>query len=140
MRARLRWAASLVTVAAVGSLVLGQAPVEPSPAPSGRTSIEMVAATKVELLRRKGFVEGDGRTVYVANGTEFRPRRTVVVVPPRVRARSWAVVDLATGRLLGKHRARTQLPQASTMTAGLPVLALAPYAAARLVRGLGGRR
>lgn len=115
-RTRLRWAASLVTVTAVGSLVLGQAPVEPSPAaPSGGTSIQMVAATKVELLRRKGFVEGDGRTVYVANGTEFRPRRTIVAVPPRVRARSWAVVDLDTGRLLGKHRARTQLPQASTM-------------------------
>lgn len=47
-RTRLRWAASLVTVTAVGSLVLGQAPVEPSPAaPSGGTSIQMVAATKV---------------------------------------------------------------------------------------------
>jgi D-alanyl-D-alanine carboxypeptidase (penicillin-binding protein 5/6) len=115
-RRRLRLLTAVATAAAIGSLLLGQAPVEPAPpAPAGREAVEMVAATKVELLRRKGFITGDGRTVYVANGTEFRPRRTRVAVPPRVRARAWVVVDLDTGRLLGKHRARTHLPQASTM-------------------------
>jgi D-alanyl-D-alanine carboxypeptidase (penicillin-binding protein 5/6) len=75
----------------------------------------MVAANRVELLRRTGTITGDGRTVYVANGTTFRPGPTSVALPPRVRARSWVVVDLDTGRLLGKHSARRKLPQASTM-------------------------
>ncbi len=122
-RSRLAWAAPFLAVAAVGSLVLGQAPTSPGTAAGavGTESnqatageIEMVAANRVVLLRRKGFVTGDGRTAYVANGTEFRPT-TRVAVPPRVRARAWVVVDLDTGRLLGKHEARTKLPQASTM-------------------------
>lgn len=113
---RLRRAAWLASAAGVATLVLGQAPVSPGPVvAAGGTSMETVAVTKVELLRRKGSVEGDGRTVYVANGTEFRPRRTTVALPPRVRARSWVVVDLDTGRVLGKHEARAHLPQASTM-------------------------
>lgn len=71
--------------------------------------------TRVALARRDGTVTGDGHTVYVANRTEFRPRRTEVDLPPRLRARSWVAVDLDTGRILGKHRARAHLPQASTM-------------------------
>ncbi len=70
---------------------------------------------RVELTRRTGTVTGDGRTVYVANRTDFRPRRTEVTLPPRVRGRSWVVVDLDTGRILGKYRSRARLPQASTM-------------------------
>jgi D-alanyl-D-alanine carboxypeptidase (penicillin-binding protein 5/6) len=126
---RLRWAAPLVATAAVGSLVLGQ----PGPggaggpdattggdaphqaAPATEADLALVARNRVELLRRKGSITGDGRTVYIANSTEFRPAARTVAVPPRVRARSWVVVDLDTGRLLGKHRARVKLPQASTM-------------------------
>jgi D-alanyl-D-alanine carboxypeptidase len=122
-RSRLTWAAPFLAVAAVGSLAIGQAPNEPGIAAGTETSrssqasageIEMVAANRVTLLRRKGFITGDGRTLYVANGTEFRPT-TKVAVPPRVRARAWVVVDLDTGRLLGKHEARKKLPQASTI-------------------------
>jgi D-alanyl-D-alanine carboxypeptidase (penicillin-binding protein 5/6) len=120
-RSLLRWAAPVVTVAAVGSLVLGPAPVGPGTGSesaaaelSGARKLTMVATKRVELRRRKGVVTGDGGTVYVANRTQFRPGATVVL-PPRVRARSWVVVDLDSGRLLGKHRARAKLPQASTI-------------------------
>ena len=120
-RARLGWATSVVTLAAVAALVGGQAPAEhPRPATTEAEAeaghpIDLVAATRVVLRRHSGFVVGDGRTLYVANRTEFRPRRARVALPPRVRARSWVVVDLDTGRLLGKHMAREWLPQASTM-------------------------
>lgn len=50
----------------------------------------------------------------VVNGTVHRPRADIPA-PPRVRAKAWVVVDMSTGRLLGKHRARTKLPQASTI-------------------------
>lgn len=122
LRHRLRWAAPLAAVAAVSSLVIGQAPDQSGAAstrtqarPTATADLELVARNRVELLRRKGRIVGDGRTVYVANGTEFRPAATSVAIPPRVRARSWVVVDLDTGRLLGKHQARARLPQASTM-------------------------
>jgi serine-type D-Ala-D-Ala carboxypeptidase (penicillin-binding protein 5/6) len=48
------------------------------------------------------------------NGTLYRPAGEVPR-PPRVRARTWVVVDMASGNVLGKHRARTELPQASTI-------------------------
>jgi D-alanyl-D-alanine carboxypeptidase (penicillin-binding protein 5/6) len=82
--------------------------VEVSPAAAG-------AAEPVELKRRSGKITGDGSTAYIANRTTFRPRRTTVTLPPRIRARAWVVVDLETGRLLGKYRARAHLPQASTL-------------------------
>lgn len=72
-------------------------------------------AEPVLLARHRGSVTGDGSTVYVANRTRFRPGPGSVHLPPRLRARSWAVVDLDSGRILGRHRARTRLPQASTM-------------------------
>lgn len=107
--------ASLATVAT-------QSPVAPDPSPSGTVTagtaggVDLVsAATRIELARHRGSVVGNGRTVYVANRTAFRPARTRVHLPPRVRMRSWAVVDLETGRMLGKHRARAWRPQASTM-------------------------
>jgi serine-type D-Ala-D-Ala carboxypeptidase (penicillin-binding protein 5/6) len=50
----------------------------------------------------------------VVNGTIHRPR-TDVPAPPRMRAKAWIVVDMSTGRVLGKHRARARLPQASTI-------------------------
>ena len=81
---------------------------------------------QVELTRRTGTVTGDGRTVYVANRTDFRPRRTEVTLPPRVRGRSWVVVDLDTGRILGKYRSRARLP-------GLDDEALTAVTAARTV-------
>lgn len=112
-------AASLLGAAAVGSLALGQAPA--GLALAGTThatssgAVTVASTTRVTLKRTTGFVTGDGRTVYTANGTDFRPRAVRVALPPRLRARSWVVVDLDTGRLLGKHQAREQLPQASTM-------------------------
>ncbi len=149
VRPKLAWAAPFVAVAAVGSLVLGQAPTRPDPAVAPDRGVAgaparhevahdltMVAANRVVLMRRKGFVTGDGQTVYVANDTEFRPT-TRVAVPPRVRARSWVVVDLDTGRLLGKHRARAWLPQASTMkllTALTAVRTIEPDARHRVTR------
>jgi D-alanyl-D-alanine carboxypeptidase (penicillin-binding protein 5/6) len=104
-----------LAVASISSLVLTQAPLGPGRTVDGEQVTAVASVARVELARRKGHVTGDGRTVYVANSTEFRPRRGTVAIPPRVRARAWAVVDLDTGRLLGKHRARTHLPQASTM-------------------------
>lgn len=109
-----------MTAAAVGSLVTSQTPVGQGPVPedvpgSSTAPVTMVAFSRVMLERRRGYVTGDGQTVYVANGTAFRPGPATVALPPRVRARSWVVVDLDTGRLLGKHRPRVELPQASTM-------------------------
>jgi D-alanyl-D-alanine carboxypeptidase (penicillin-binding protein 5/6) len=105
---------------ALGALLLGQAPA--GPGAGGGTAVAAASAAeargadaRVQLARRTGWVEGDGRTVYVANRTAFRPRRARVELPPRVRARAWVVVDLDTGRLLGKHRPRAHLPQASTI-------------------------
>jgi serine-type D-Ala-D-Ala carboxypeptidase (penicillin-binding protein 5/6) len=49
-----------------------------------------------------------------ANGTVYRPIGQVPA-PPKVRARSWVVVDMTSGDILGRHRARAKLPQASTI-------------------------
>lgn len=105
----------LVTTAVVAAL-LG-APVPPDQAVPGVTTatVEQVALTTVELTQRRGTVTGDGSTIYVANRTEFRPRRATVALPPRVRGRAWVVVDLDAGTILGKHNERRQLPQASTL-------------------------
>ncbi|HWL96396.1 MAG TPA: hypothetical protein VNP20_03570 [Nocardioidaceae bacterium] len=48
------------------------------------------------------------------NGTVYRPIAPVPA-PPKVRARSWVVVDMVSGHILGRHRARSRLPQASTI-------------------------
>ncbi len=107
--------------AALAGLVLGQAPVSPPGEAAARAraqsvqELSTVAATTVTLKRRTGAVAGDGRTVFLANGTRFRPRRATVDLPPRVRATSWVVVDLDSGRVLGTHRHRARLPQASTI-------------------------
>lgn len=103
-------------------------PAKPPAAPASRTEapedapvvtateeIVPVATERVVLTRRKGTVRGDGQTVYVANRTTFRPGSTSATLPPRVRAGSWIVVDLDSGKVLGKHRARAHLPQASTL-------------------------
>lgn len=105
--------------------------------PAATDNLTLMARTRVELLRRRGTVVGDGRTVYIANGTTFRPARAEVRVPPRVRARSWVVVDLDTGRLLGKHQARRKLPQASTiklLTALTAIRTIEPDARHRVTR------
>jgi serine-type D-Ala-D-Ala carboxypeptidase (penicillin-binding protein 5/6) len=144
-RSALAGATSLLTAAAVGSVVLSQGPARPVPGTTGVATahgatgdtITMVATRRVALARRRGTVVGDGRTVYTANRTDFRPRATRVSVPPRVRARSWVVVDLDTGRLLGKREARTRLPQASTMkllTALTAVRTIAPGTRHRVSR------
>ena len=118
--------APLLTVAALFVLALGQVPVQP-PADGSRgvetgratspvsTPITLLAAQRVELKRRQGYVTGDGRTRYVANRTEFRPRRATVALPPRLRGSAWIVVDLDTGRTLGRNAHRARLPQASTI-------------------------
>ncbi|MGH3333196.1 MAG: D-alanyl-D-alanine carboxypeptidase family protein [Nocardioidaceae bacterium] len=90
--------------------------------PVTTAAVQVAAATaqagtleRIELQRHKGYVTGDGQTIYVANRTTFRPRRATVHLPPVLRGRSWVVVDLDDGRILGKHAPRRQLPQASTM-------------------------
>lgn len=147
-RRRLWWqrlAGPVAALAALSSLAVGQ-----QTAPSGRPeagssagtvtadTLRPVAVSRVELKRRKGRVAGDGRTLYVANRTEFRPRRgSVVAVPPRVRARSWVVVDLDSGRLLGRYNHRRWLPQASTLkllTALTATRTIAPDAKHRVSR------
>lgn len=98
-------AALAVTVAvAAAAAGLGHAPVASASAQS-----------RVELTQHRGTVTGDGATVYIANRTSFRPRGATVTLPPRLRARAWAVVDLDSGRILGQHDARRHLPQASTI-------------------------
>lgn len=127
--------AALVAVATVSAAAL------PGTAPHPGTRHDGVALTssapRVYLLRHRGTVTGNGTTVYVANRTAFRPRATTVRLPPRLRARSWVVADLASGRVLGEHRPRVQLPQASTMkllTAVTAVRALSSHPPHRVSR------
>lgn len=82
---------------------------------TGTGAARVGPVARIELRRHRGTVVGNGRTLFLANRTTFRPRRMQVGLPPRVRARSWVVVDLKTGRVLGKHNARDKRPQASTM-------------------------
>jgi D-alanyl-D-alanine carboxypeptidase (penicillin-binding protein 5/6) len=120
---RLLIVAVAVALASIAS-VATQSQVEPTHAAGGRAASLAASATgqaartgaaaRTELRRHQGFVTGNGNMVFLANRTEFRPRRRVSL-PPRVRARSWVVVDLASGRLLAEHDARRRLPQASTM-------------------------
>jgi serine-type D-Ala-D-Ala carboxypeptidase (penicillin-binding protein 5/6) len=74
----------------------------------------------------------------VAHRTTYRPVDAAAQPPPPVHARAWIVVDMATGAVLGKHRARARLPQASTMklltalTAAHRISATRPLRATRL--------
>jgi len=52
--------------------------------------------------------------VVVRRGTRHRPVRDVAA-PPALHARAWVVADLDTGAILGRHRDRARLPQASTI-------------------------
>lgn len=73
----------------------------------------------------------------VVNQTTYRPTGPAHT-PPQVHARAWIVVNLSTGAVLGKHRARAKLPQASTMklltalTATHRISATQPLRATRL--------
>lgn len=164
-RRRLRWALPLAAAGVVGALVASQAPVgtpaalahpEAATVPSGsagtgaadlarsstptpdRSASRTSTTERVVLERRTGSVRGDGTTTYVANGTTFRPGSGVeVALPPRVRARSWVVVDLDSGRVLGRHQARRRLPQASTikvLSALTAVETVAPRTAHKITR------
>lgn len=48
------------------------------------------------------------------HGTRHRPVADVAP-PPVVHARAWVVADMDTGAILGRHRARARMPQASTI-------------------------
>ena len=50
----------------------------------------------------------------VRHRTTYRPVGPVAL-PPRIRARAWAVADLDSGRILAFHNHREHLPQASTI-------------------------
>jgi serine-type D-Ala-D-Ala carboxypeptidase (penicillin-binding protein 5/6) len=50
----------------------------------------------------------------VRRRTRYHPVGNVVA-PPVMRARAWVVADLESGAVLGRHRARVRLPQASTI-------------------------
>jgi serine-type D-Ala-D-Ala carboxypeptidase (penicillin-binding protein 5/6) len=79
-------------------------------------------------------------TPVVTHRTTYRPTGDVTA-PPRIRARAWVVVDMATGAILGRHKARAGLPQASTMklltalTATHRISASRPLRATRLAAG-----
>lgn len=115
-RARPRVLSSLA-VAAVAVTAVVSAPVQgvPGDPGAGARAVAAKGVDHVTLKRRQGRVDGDGRTIYTANRTEFRPRRATVDIPPVVKMRSWVVVDLDTGTILGKHDHRRRLPQASTI-------------------------
>lgn len=51
----------------------------------------------------------------VVHRTTFRAVPGTVTAPPRVKMRSWAIVDLDTGAILAAHEPRRPLPQASTI-------------------------
>lgn len=116
---RARALAASAAATTLAALIVTQAPADVDrslvPEATAEQVTPVAASSRVVLRRHKGRIVGDGRTRYVANRTVFRPRRTSVALPPRVRGKAWVVVDLDTGRLLGKHRARARLPQASTI-------------------------
>ena len=53
-------------------------------------------------------------TAVTLHGTRYRPVGHTAP-PPVLRAHAWAVADLDSGAILGRHRARARLPQASTI-------------------------
>lgn len=131
-----RFTVSVAALAVLGALtaVQGQAG---SAAPGDALAVAPVSTTYVELEQHRGSVTGDGRTIYVANRTTFQPARATVALPPRLRARAWVVVDLPTGRILGKHNPRKHLPQASTLkllTALTATRTVAPSSRHRVTR------
>lgn len=115
-----RLAGPVAAVAALSTLAVDQAPVDPigpsaTSVVSGDT-LEPVAANRVVLKRRRGRLTGDGRTLYVANRTTFKVwPNAIISLPPRVRANAWIVADLDTGQMLGRNNHRMRLPQASTL-------------------------
>lgn len=142
-----RWLLVLLAVAAVCAVGLSQVPTRMAvrvhaPAdgaaaqqgesyrpPTGRVLPGQLRLGKpVRLPYASGPVTGDGRTVYVGNGTDFRPLGRVPL-PPGMRMRSWVVVDLDAGTVLGEHAAHVWRPPASTiklLTGVTAARALAP--------------
>jgi serine-type D-Ala-D-Ala carboxypeptidase (penicillin-binding protein 5/6) len=53
-------------------------------------------------------------TLRLVRSTYFRTAARVTA-PPAIRARSWVVADMDTGRILAAHRRHDRLPQASTI-------------------------
>lgn len=76
----------------------------------------MLASTLVAAQVSTATPVADAQVTEAArvNGTVYRPIGPVPA-PPKVRARSWVVVDMTSGNILGRHRARAKLPQASTI-------------------------
>lgn len=74
----------------------------------------------------------------ITHRTAYRPRSELLTPPPVVHAKAWVVVDMDAGVLLGRHRARARLPQASTiklltaLTASHRLSATQPITATRL--------
>jgi D-alanyl-D-alanine carboxypeptidase (penicillin-binding protein 5/6) len=88
------------TIAALTSAVLVLS--APTAAPSSAAGVTPATVQQMPAARE------------VTHGTVHRPIGEVTP-PPRIRAQAWVVVDMATGDILGKHRARARLPQASTI-------------------------
>jgi serine-type D-Ala-D-Ala carboxypeptidase (penicillin-binding protein 5/6) len=78
--------------------------------------LAMLASTLVAAQVSTATPVADAQVTEAArvNGTVYRPIGPVPA-PPKVRARSWVVVDMTSGNILGRHRARARLPQASTI-------------------------
>ncbi len=91
----------LTFLALVTGLALSSVPASAGPTPrlgtTTTTSTARQVATAIEVRR-----------------TTFRPAGEFTK-PPRLRARSWVVADLDTGRILAAHDRHRHLPQASTI-------------------------
>lgn len=132
------------TVTAAGSLA--------APTPSARAAVITPAATAASPASATGGTTDptttpDATTTpatqttrallvqrYTVRGTSYRTAGQVST-PPHVRARSWAVADLDTGRVIAVHRHRAHLPQASTiklLTAVTAADTVVPYPAHRV--------
>ncbi len=81
----------------------------------GRVAALLVALLAIGAIPAQAPVAaGQDAQSYVVHGTRFRAHGPVSE-PPRIRARSWVVADLTSGRLLGVRRPHRRLPMASTI-------------------------
>jgi D-alanyl-D-alanine carboxypeptidase (penicillin-binding protein 5/6) len=110
-------AAALLLASVSGSVPVSAGAVR-TPAPSHGAQASVAAppagtapapTPSIRVVNRTAFLPATVRTA--TGAAAYAP----VTAPPRLRARAWAVADMETGRILGTHRYRERLPQASTI-------------------------
>lgn len=99
---------------AVASVVTVTALCAASPASAGRDERARPAYQRASASAAAASAAASNSDSVIVNGTRFRPRGQVTN-PPRVAGKSWAVVDLPTGRILAVHKPRRALAPGSTM-------------------------